>query len=202
MVRTDSIASMTRRVAQLLELAHLLGHVRRPARSPRPCAGREGHLAGQGRAGGSTCRTVDPDDADPLPRGEMPGHAIEQRVPPSARPTRPAGRRRPCPGASAGEARPARHSSRGGGSAAISALAASIRNFGLLVRAGAPGAARPTPCASRLSRRSAVTAADAFERSALAPGRMPRTHPRRPPPRRLYLPRLRGRPRRGTSGRA
>ena len=50
-------------------------------------------------------------------------------------------------------------SSRGGGSSEISWFAASIRNFGLLVRAGAPRRNQASSLRSRLSRRSAVTAA-------------------------------------------
>ena len=50
-------------------------------------------------------------------------------------------------------------SSRGGGTSATSALAASIRNFGLLVRAGGPRRSQASSLRSRFCRRSSVVAA-------------------------------------------
>ena len=57
--------------------------------------------------------------------------------------------------------------SRAGGSSAMRALAASIRNLGLLVRAGGPRRSQASSLRRRLSRRSAITPA-IRSRSALA----------------------------------
>ena len=69
-------------------------------------------------------------------------------------------------------------SSRGGGSSSISALAASMRNLGLLVRAGGPRRSQASSLRSRFARRSARRPPASRSRSA-GPGRMPHTLPRR-----------------------
>jgi hypothetical protein len=101
-----------------------------------------------------------------------------------------------------GEARISATLSRGGGSSAIRAVAASIRNFGLLVRAGAPRL-QPRELLAQQVGAPLGGHGGRCARAPRAPGRMPRSPRRRPPlePRRR-LPRSSWSPRRGTSGRA
>ncbi len=75
-----------------------------------------------------------------------------------ARDPRPRGRSRPCRDAAPRTA-PARARSRGGGSSAISTFAASMRNLGLAVRAGAPRRSQASSLRARFCRRLSVAAA-------------------------------------------
>ena len=148
---------------EALELAHLLGEEGdgdRLADLAPPA--RQGQLARQRAQQRRLAGAVDADDADPLARREAPGDAVEQeplgrRVAEDAR-WRPRGRARPCRGA-----RLANEASstllRGAGSSAMRAFAASMRNFGLLVRAGGPRRSQASSLRMRLARRSATTPA-------------------------------------------
>ena len=148
-------------------------------------------------------RPVGPEQPDPVARAEPPGDAACSTAggpAPARSESRPRGRRPACrAGRSAN--RCSANGSRGGGSSAISSLAASMRNFGLLVRAGGPRRSHASSLRSRFCRRSSVD------------GRQPRALGLGQHVGRVAavvgvdlalgdLPGLRGRPRRGTTGRA
>ncbi len=107
-------------------------------------------------------RAVDADQPDPVAGADRPGEVVEQHPGRSPRPVHhvvdvAAGRRRPCPAGVVAK-RCSSKRSRGGGSSAIRALAASIRNCGFEVRAGGPRRSQASSLRSRLRRRASARA--------------------------------------------
>ena len=77
--RTSSTASMTRRSAPRLELAHLLRqHGQAHGHADLALAGGERHVAGQRAQQRRLAGAVDPDDAGALAGGQPPGDVVEQ----------------------------------------------------------------------------------------------------------------------------
>ncbi len=134
--RTSSTASMTRRSAHAS--SSRTSWVRNPSRTVTPTlrrARRERHLAGEGTQQGRLAGPVDADQPDPVARcraarctgsrsTRSPTVSVASSRSTTSLPRRVAANRMSST------------SSRGGGSSAMSAFAASMRNFGLLVRAG------------------------------------------------------------------
>ena len=141
---------------------------------------------------------VDADERDAVARAEPPGRVAQERLRRRRR-SRRARRRAPsCRGATLAK-RSSSALSRASGSSAISALAASIRNFGFDVRAGGPRRSQASSLRISCWRRSSRAAACARARRGRA--RRPRSRPRTGARRRRRPPTCGCRPRRGTSDR-
>ena len=197
--RTSSSASSTRRWPGISAVSceRCASRTVSP-RSTAPASGAS--VAGQQPHQRRLARAVDADERDPVARAEPPRDVAQQR--PAAERDRDARRRRaPCRRGGRSRSAAARRVSRGSGSSAMSALAASMRNFGFAVRAGGPRRSQASSLRRSFWRRSSRTAATGA-RARRGRGRRPRSRPRTGARRRRRPPRSRCRPRRGTSGRA
>ncbi len=164
----------------------------RTVRPRRTRAGGRRNVARTSRSRRRLARAVDADDADPVPGREPPGDVAGAaraalRPGPRSDDVLTSSRSMTSLPSRAVANRTSASRSRGGGSSAMSALAASIRNRGLLVRAGGPRRSQASSLRSRFARRSwrAPRPAPARPGRARTPRsrRRRRRPPRRAPPR-------------------
>ena len=141
------------------QLGHRLAEIADPHRGATPHPAAVGlQVAGQQPEQAGLTRAVDPDQADALARPDGPVEVAQQHPIIDGETRRAESSNTSLPSRVVAK-RCSASRSRGGGSPAISALAASIRNFGFEVRAGGPRRSQASSLRSRFRRRDSASAA-------------------------------------------